>query len=328
MRIISVQKMRTTVAVAALVLAAVSTSACRMPTYVSTPATVNAVPSGMIPVQSLARELNLKTGRNSRGVMLLEDQRNHLLILGPPNASVTLNGQSLSEWRVVSAKSTLYVWPSLVNQIKPLLVTEPPPTPAPLVHVRPPPSPGPKPRRSTNVTVMLDAGHGGKDTGAPGRYGPDEKHITLDTTLRIAKALAARGIRVVLTRNSDTYPTLPQRIAMANRLRPKLFVSIHADSAPNRSAQGFTVYAARKSSTKSLAAAGSVVRAMKAADVTSRGVRRADFDVLAQTNCPAILVELGYLTNRVEATALATPAYRQRLARAIANGIVMAIRAR
>lgn len=325
MRIMSVQKMRSVVGVTIMTLLLVSGSACRAPTAVRTPTGDRQVSPGMVPVQSLASQLGLNLSRVSRHVALLEDQRNHLLILGPPNASITLNGQTLSEWRVVSARNTLYVWGSLVESLRPLLTVEPP------VIVRPTPRPRPRPMPQPVVplagTVILDAGHGGKDTGAPGLHGPDEKHINLDTTLRIANALRGRGVNVVLTRRGDTYPTLPQRIAMANRLRPNLFVSIHADSAPNRQAQGFTVYAARQASSRSLNAAGTIAMSLKAVGAHSRGVRRADFDVLAQTNCPSVLVELGYLTNRTEARKLGSAAYRQSLARAIAGGITAALRA-
>jgi len=323
MRIVSVQRMRNAIGVTVMMLLAVSGSACRMPIVVPPPTDGRQVSPGMVPVQSLARQLGLNVTRDSRHVALLEDQRNHLLILGPPNASVTLNGQTLSEWRVVSARNTLYVWGTLADKLKPLLAVEP------SVTAPPPPRPRPRPEpRPLVATVILDAGHGGKDTGAPGRYGLDEKHITLDTTLRIAKALRARGVNVVLTRRDDSYPTLPQRIALANRLRPSLFVSIHADSAPSRQARGFTVYAARKASSRSLNAAGKVAHSLKTIGVHSRGVRRADFDVLAQTNCPSVLVELGYLTNRTEARRLNSSAYRQSLARAIASGITVALRAR
>lgn len=323
MRIMSVQRMRNAIGVTVMTLMVVSGSACRAPISVSPPTDDRQVSPGMVPVQSLAHQLGLNVSRASRHVALLEDQRNHLLILGPPNASVTLNGQTLSEWRVVSARNTLYVWGSLADNLKPLLAVEPRVT----VRPRPRPTPRPQPVSPLVATVILDAGHGGKDIGAPGRYGPDEKHIALDTTLRIAKALRGRGVNVVLTRRNDTYPTLPQRIALANRLRPNLFVSIHADSAPNRQARGFTIYAARQASSQSLDAAGKIAQSLKAVGVHSRGVRRADFDVLAQTNCPSVLVELGYLTNRTEARKLNSSAYRQNLARAIAGGVTVALRA-
>ena len=317
MRVNPFHNVRRPVGVVALVLAAAAGSACQGPG--SIPPAAARVPRDMVSTRALARQLNLKVSRDSQYVALLEDERNHLLILGPPNASVTLNGQPVGEWRVVAANNTLYVWRSLVERIKPLLIDEPRPTAAA-------PRPGPRRTRRLTATVILDAGHGGKDTGAPNRYGKDEKHITLDTTLRLAKLLGARGVKVVLTRRTDTYPTLEQRIDLANRVRPHLFVSIHADSAPNRQARGFTVYAAREASAKSVAAAVSVARSLKSAGVISRGVRRADFRVLAQTNCPAVLVELGYVTNFVDARDLAKPTHRQKLAQAVADGVVAALR--
>lgn len=312
-------KARNTCAVAAALLTIMSASACQTP-----PASpkLQSAPSGMVPISTLARQLGLQVRSTSAHIASLEDERNYLLILGPPNASVSLNGRPVNTRRIVSVGATLYVPASLAASIRPRLngQTAPP-------KVVPPPRPRPvKGTVAVAGTVMLDAGHGGKDTGAPNRYGPDEKHITLDTTMRLERLLRRRGVNIAMTRRADTYPTLEQRSDLANRARPRLFVSVHADSAPNQRARGFTVYVARNASAQALAAARNVALTLEAAGVISRGVKRADFHVLTQTNCPAILIELGYLTNRVDATNLSNSAYRQKLAQAIANGVVAALR--
>ena len=226
-------KARRALGLAVTMLAVAAAAACQGPTAI-TPSPTETVPKDMLPVRTLAHQLSLNVRSATPHIATLEDGRNYLLILGPPNASVSLNGRAINQRRIVSANGTLYVPASLAAQIRPRLNGPAPPAPRPLRRRRTP--------ATVTGTVMLDAGHGGKDTGAPNRYGPDEKHITLDTTLRLERLLRSRGINTIMTRRDDSYPTLEQRSAMANRLRPRLFVSIHADSAPNRQARGFTVY--------------------------------------------------------------------------------------
>lgn len=97
----------------------------------------------------------------------------------------------------------------------------------------------PKPPR----LIMIDPGHGGKDPGCIGLKGTYEKHVTLDIGQRIAKALEGRSdVLVKLTRASDEFLPLPERVARAREAHADLFISIHADSAPDKSARGMSVY--------------------------------------------------------------------------------------
>jgi len=107
-----------------------------------------------------------------------------------------------------------------------------------------------------------------------------------------------------------------------------LFVSIHADAHPKPEIDGFTIYVARQSSAQSRALVDKTVETMKRCVGAFRGVRKQDFRVLVRTRMPAILIELGYLTNRADATKLSTGSYRQQLADAIADGIVSYINSR
>ncbi|MFA5040355.1 MAG: N-acetylmuramoyl-L-alanine amidase [Bdellovibrionales bacterium] len=91
--------------------------------------------------------------------------------------------------------------------------------------------------------LMLDPGHGGRDPGAIGRMGTREKNITMDIALRMADALSGRpGLTVKLTRDEDVFLPLETRVRMGREARADLFLSIHADSAPNRAARGLSVY--------------------------------------------------------------------------------------
>jgi|TARA_B110000495_G_scaffold44181_1_gene36276 N-acetylmuramoyl-L-alanine amidase len=95
-------------------------------------------------------------------------------------------------------------------------------------------------------TVVLDAGHGGKDPGSQGKYGTKEKDVVLDITKRVGRLLEKKtGIKVIYTREEDVFVPLISRTKMANDANGKLFVSIHANSNPNRKVQGFETYLLR-----------------------------------------------------------------------------------
>lgn len=91
-------------------------------------------------------------------------------------------------------------------------------------------------------TIVIDPGHGGKDPGAKGYSGVKEKEVVLDIALRLRNILREAGLNVIMTRDSDTYPTLIQRTEMASKNEVDLFVSIHANSNPVRRTQGIEVY--------------------------------------------------------------------------------------
>lgn len=170
-------------------------------------------------------------------------------------------------------------------------------------------------------SIVVDAGHGGDDPGASGRGGLPEKQIVLMIANRLADELRACGARVVQTRRDDRYVSLDGRVAISNRYRPNLFVSIHADAAENQLATGTTIYVERNATLKTLRFAQSINRALKGAGFECRGIRRQDFRVLKDNNYPAILIECGYLTNDQEAAQLNSSWYRNKIARTIARGI-------
>ncbi len=91
-------------------------------------------------------------------------------------------------------------------------------------------------------TIVIDAGHGGKDPGAKGFGGVKEKEVTLDIAKRVKHLLQEAGLKVIMTRESDTYPTLEERSQIASKKEVDFFVSIHANSMPSRKTQGIEVY--------------------------------------------------------------------------------------
>jgi N-acetylmuramoyl-L-alanine amidase len=176
--------------------------------------------------------------------------------------------------------------------------------------------------RKASACVVIDAGHGGKDPGAKSVLGFWEKHLNLTVARKVAKILSEKGLKVRMTRTGDNFLELEDRAAIANRLRADLFVAIHADSFPKSSRRGYTMYVARSASRSSFRAAGAIGKAMSRTGLASHGTQTRDYTVLTATRGPAVLVEMGYLTNRREAAMLKDPYFQSRIAQAIANGIL------
>ncbi|MFW5914839.1 MAG: N-acetylmuramoyl-L-alanine amidase, partial [Planctomycetota bacterium] len=165
--------------------------------------------------------------------------------------------------------------------------------------------PARKSRSDLDGRVVIDAGHGGKDPGAISPNGLREKDINLAVANEVARLLRRDGMDVIRVRDGDTFVELNERAEIANRNEADLFVSIHADSSTNAGARGYTVYVSRQAPRNAHRAAESVLSSMGRTGMENRGVRTADYRVLVKTRCPAVLVELGFLSNRKEANELA-----------------------
>ncbi|MCL4545484.1 MAG: LysM peptidoglycan-binding domain-containing protein [Chloroflexi bacterium] len=186
---------------------------------------------------------------------------------------------------------------------------------------------------SSSQVIVIDPGHGGTDSGAQSS-GLLEKNITLATGLKVAALLRSSGYDVVLTRTSDTYVSLAERCAIANRAGATVFVSLHANAIADPYINGLTTFYGRSSGyvsgamrspqlvqrSRLLASAIQYATAGRTG-AFSRGVHSADFWVLGNVHAPAVLVEMGYITNPHEAALLAAPGYEQDLAGGIVTGI-------
>ena len=168
-------------------------------------------------------------------------------------------------------------------------------------------------------TVVIDAGHGGRDGGSVWN-GLVEKKLCLDVAKRVETALKSKGLKTVMTRRSDTFVELEQRARIANRVPSSVFVSIHFNGSRKTIISGGEVYY-RSSHGKWLATAISRSIKSRAAGGT-RGIFYAGYKVLRETQMPAVLVECGYLSNKREALRCADPAHRQKLADAIVGGLL------
>jgi len=206
--------------------------------------------------------------------------------------------------------------------------------------------------------VIVDCGHGGKDTGAIGYAQLQEKEVTLSVGLRLAQALQQNGISVFLTRDADTTVPIDRRTSFANSVADEagLLVSIHANMAKNEAASGVETFCLERSLFFSLADepdkkfaqcvsrllddryAQSKLLAQQVQDsvlactqkkngaLCDRQVKQAVAQILLGTQLPAALIEVGFLSNKHEALLLRTKSYQQALANGICNGIIAYLR--
>ncbi|MHB9068855.1 MAG: N-acetylmuramoyl-L-alanine amidase family protein [Sedimentisphaerales bacterium] len=217
----------------------------------------------------------------------------------------------------------LHVRSSLLAQIKTEITGSTP------FQIRPQVAPIPTPRPvetpwtgGSGKTIVVDAGHGGKDPGAISPNGFYEKTVNLDVALAITDLLRKQGFRVVMTRSSDVFIELEERANIGTRNNAALFVSIHADSCATSSINGFSVYVARQPDWQEIKLADCINTQMTKTGIQSRGRKEADYRVLKLSKCPAVLIEMGYLSNYWEANQLKDKAMQQKIATAIAGGIV------
>ena len=191
-------------------------------------------------------------------------------------------------------------------------------------------------------TVMLDPGHGAKDTGAIGRR-YKEKDITLKLALKVRAKLRAKGYRVFMTRTRDVFPSLLDRTEMCGKYKPDIFISIHCNSAglssKARGIETFSMTPAGERSTADSKPSAKVEKGNKfdknnsrlALEIqrklilytkaNDRGIKHARFFVLKHSSCPAVLIETGFLSDAFEESLLGAPSYQDKVASAIVAGV-------
>ncbi|MGV8981338.1 N-acetylmuramoyl-L-alanine amidase [Clostridium sp.] len=179
--------------------------------------------------------------------------------------------------------------------------------------------------------VVLDAGHGGYDSGAIGPTGLKEKDVTLAITLKVGKILTKNGVETIYTRTTDkiTWSTneaqnLQDRCDISNKAKPNYFVSIHANSAIE-AASGIETYSYGGDVAAAKLAQTVQTELIKATGRKDRGIRTANFYVLKNMNATAILVETSFISNTEEEKLLASDEYQTKLANAISTGILKSL---
>lgn len=185
-----------------------------------------------------------------------------------------------------------------------------------------PPTQPPKPNR----VVAIDAGHGGNDPGSKGN-GIIEKEVNFDVARRVQRKLEKAGIKVIMTRKSDTFVSLSNRVSIAVNGGADTFVSIHSNAFSNPSANGTETFYSTTGTSKRVAGSKKLAtlnqrKLVTALKTTDRGVKTAGFQVIKHNPLPAVLVELAFLTNKGDAAKLSSKTHRENAAEAIARSII------
>ncbi len=172
--------------------------------------------------------------------------------------------------------------------------------------------------------IVIDPGHGGPDPGAVGIGGLRETDVVLDVSLQVAEFLKGKGVNVLLTRKNEIDLDLPPRVAKANNYRAHAFISIHANATQGkrRDINGLETY--YYSGFRGLDLAKNIHKEIIKVSfgTPDRGVRRSRFFVIRRTDMPAALVEIGFVTGRIDSRKLRQQSHRKKLAFGIAKGIL------
>lgn len=283
-------------------------------------------------LSEVAGKLGMKTRWIERDKTLQLESAWTKMLFEVHQRNVVLNGTTIfMGYPVVESRGRFHLSESDYNHsIKPILTPQLSGPPPGLRH------------------IVLDPGHGGKDPGAEnGSIKLKEKNLTLDLAGRIKTKLEARGFRVSLTRDSDAFISLESRAEQANRMNADLFVSLHFNASSSTTVQGvetyaFTPHMQPSTSRSSLHSSDRKTYPGNAKDdwntlaayyvqrslatnlqARDRGMKRARFTVLRDVNMPGILVEGGFVTNSREGRDIGSATYRDKLANAIVDGILV-----
>ena len=182
--------------------------------------------------------------------------------------------------------------------------------------------------------VIIDPGHGGVDSGTIGINGTFEKDLVLKIAKKLNTELVRRGIKVVLTRNDDVYIPLDKRTSLSNKHDCSIFISLHANYSSNPQVSGLEIFYSEmsllgrsnlKKDLQSEKLATNIhkqlLNSLKSFSIVDRKVKKEVSQVLLGTDMPSVLIELGFLSNKIEAGNLCNSKYQER----IVNGIVYGV---
>ncbi|WP_050615670.1 N-acetylmuramoyl-L-alanine amidase [Bacillus testis] len=177
----------------------------------------------------------------------------------------------------------------------------------------------------SSQTIVIDPGHGGKDTGKIGLNKVKEKDINLDVALRLKAIALKTPFNIKLTRENDTFPELRDRVAFAKQAKANIFVSIHSNAGKGTGAE--TYYYSSSAYNPHVADSMALAKFIQdrltvALDMKDRGIKNGDLHVIRENSMPAVLTELGFLDRKEDFDKLNNPDYRQKAAGAIYMGIL------
>jgi len=174
-----------------------------------------------------------------------------------------------------------------------------------------------------NITITVDAGHGGSENGAIGCLGNKEKDINLDVAIKLQKELKKRGANVIMTREEDVKRDLYDRVEITNASNSSIFVSIHANALPDtmnplthRGTSVFYYYPQSKGLAESI-----LKSVIETAKTNNDGLRQGNYAVIRNTYALSVLIELAYMINPEDNAMLIDENFRTKCAQAIATGI-------
>lgn len=170
-----------------------------------------------------------------------------------------------------------------------------------------------------NKVIVIDPGHGGRDSGTTGIKGSYEKHLTLNTAQILYDKLKTAGANVIMTRNTDSYLSLSSRVGISNTHAADAFISIHYDSILDSSVRGMTSYYYHNYQQSLASTVGKEVASFT--KLKDRGVRYGDYHVLRENKRASVLLELGYLSNSAEETLVNSTSYQANAATGIYQGL-------
>ena len=178
--------------------------------------------------------------------------------------------------------------------------------------------------KQDTFSVVIDPGHGGLDPGAIGIGGMRETDVVLEVSKIVKKLLSEKGVKVKLTRQNEVDLDLPPRVSFANNTDADIFVSIHANASrgKRRDINGLETFYFRGWRGRLLAKKIQKQILRVSPGSPDRGVKQGRFFVIKNTKMPAVLVEIGFLTGRLDARRLEKTAHRKKIAYAIAKGII------
>lgn len=176
-----------------------------------------------------------------------------------------------------------------------------------------------KVNKLSKATIVLDAGHGGQDSGSVSQDDRYEKDATLQTTKAVQKALEAKGAKVIMTRDDDTFVGLAERAKISNKNKADAFICIHFDSTQSHNqASGTTTYYYHNNSIELADALNNEIAKLP---LPNRGVEFGDHQVTRDNNSPAVLLELGYMSTDTDVKYIFSKSYQEQIANAITKGL-------
>lgn len=169
--------------------------------------------------------------------------------------------------------------------------------------------------------IVIDAGHGGKDSGAVGSRTKKEKNIALQTAKQLQSLLQKAGAIVILTRSTDEFLSLSQRVNISHAKHADAFISIHYNSSPSKSPRGIETYYWKTHVNEYNLAKAIQDGVIKTTGLINRGVKSEMFYVIRENKNPAVLVELGFVSNPSELKMISTSTYQKKAAKGIFIGL-------